>query len=70
MVVVQSLHGAHALRKRSGGIEKRAKEIAQIARVFQTRAANERRRNKEKKRNADANEIYIVLGDFNIEGNA
>jgi len=49
------------------GLEQRTKEIAQIARVFQSRAAAERRRNKEKKRDEDANEAYIVLGDFNIE---
>ena len=48
------------------GLEQRAKEIAQIARVFQNRAAAERRVNKEKKRDEDANEGYIVLGDFNI----
>ena len=49
------------------GLEQRTKEIAQIARVFQGRAAAERRRNKDKKRDEDANEAYIVLGDFNIE---
>lgn len=49
------------------GQEQRTKEIAQIARVFQGRAAAERRRNKDKKRDEDANEAYIVLGDFNIE---
>ncbi|WP_411034276.1 endonuclease/exonuclease/phosphatase family protein [Shinella sp. BYT-45] len=49
------------------GLEQRTREIAQIARVFQSRAAAERRRNKEKKRDEDANEAYIVLGDFNIE---
>lgn len=48
------------------GLEQRAKEIAQIARVFQSRAATERRRNKDKQRDEDANEAYIVLGDFNI----
>ncbi|RWI83769.1 endonuclease/exonuclease/phosphatase family protein [Mesorhizobium sp.] len=48
------------------GLEQRTKEIAQIARVFQGRAAAERRRNKDKKRDEDANEAYIVLGDFNI----
>lgn len=48
------------------GLEQRAKEIAQIARVFQNRAAAERRVNKEKQRDEDANEAYIVLGDFNI----
>lgn len=51
----------------ASGIEKRTKEIAQIARVFQDRAVSERRRNKEKKRDEGANEAYIVLGDFNIE---
>ncbi|MEQ8376621.1 endonuclease/exonuclease/phosphatase family protein [Roseibium aggregatum] len=48
------------------GLEKRAKEIAQIARVFQKRAAAERKLNTEKGRDEDANEAYIVLGDFNI----
>lgn len=48
------------------GVEQRTKEIAQIARVFQGRAAAERRRNKAKMRDEDANEAYIVLGDFNI----
>lgn len=47
------------------GMAARIQEIAKVAQVFQKRAAAERKRNAEKKRE-DADEAYIVLGDFNI----
>lgn len=50
----------------SEGMERRIQEIAQIARVFQRRASAEKRANRQKQRDEDADEAYIVLGDFNI----
>lgn len=50
----------------SEGMEQRVKEIAQLARVFRNRAALERKINEAKGRDEDANEAYIILGDFNI----